>query len=600
LTGLKPCATECSSRVAQGFRLVALAFVAGCTSAPASLPSPVRFAAAIPQDRVLSAFAVSPDGQWVAYSAEMTTDRRRRIFIRALRGATEQDRELRGTIGGTSPFFSPDSTSLGFFSRGALWRIPVDGRTEPLRIADASVECAGATWTEDGRIVFAPLGNQGLMEVSAAGGGTPAALTALNQQEGELEHGWPHAVPGGSLVFTVSQRGRDPHVGVLSPSKERRRLRVPISGQSQFVAVGALVYAYLGNLMAVKFDPMRLEIRGVPVPVAKGLQSAGGFGTLGRAGFAVSRTGTLVWLRASPDDAKSQLVRVARDGSYTMLSAPADVYQTPRLSPDGRRVAVVVRPGVMTREIRVLDTTRPDRVLFTVRGGDNQSPAWMDNRRLTFGSNRDGPQKIYVSAGASATPLFTADVAPPSTLRGFGEASAARNPAGWTRAPQLLALYEVNPIGRRDVLVYRAGKSITPVAATNANERSPALSPDGKWIAYVSDASGRDEIHIKILDGSMEPLQLTIGGAVEPVWTREGLFYRERDRMMLVALHSGAPVALREIFEGHFEREPGANAAAYDIDSRGNFIMLKSTLMPRELRVVQNWGTELLNHLGKP
>ena len=178
----------------------------------------------------------------------------------------------------------------------------------------------------------------------------------------------------------------------------------------------------------------------------------------------------------------------------------------------------------MTREIRVLDIARPDRVLLTVRGGDNQSPAWMDNRRLTFGSNRDGPQKIYVTAGASVTPLFQAGVAPPSSPGGLGDASAARNPAGWTRAPQLLALYEVTSIRRRDVLIYRVGESITPVAATNANERSPALSPDGKWIAYVSDASGRDEIHIKSLDGSMESLQLTSSGAAEPVWTERGYF----------------------------------------------------------------------------
>ena len=126
------------------------------------------------------------------------------------------------------------------------------------------------------------------------------------------------------------------------------------------------------------------------------------------------------------------------------------------------------------------------------------------------------------------------------------------------------------------------------------------LSPDGKGIAYVSDASGRDEVYIKVLDGSNEPLQITNRGATEPVWTREGLFYREGDRMMLTVLQSGSPGALREIFEGFFERDPGANAAAYDVDTDGNFIMLKSALMPRELRVVQNWGTELVNQLGQP
>ena len=119
------------------------------------------------------------------------------------------------------------------------------------------------------------------------------------------------------------------------------------------------------------------------------------------------------------------------------------------------------------------------------------------------------------------------------------------------------------------MLVYRVGESIAPVAATNANERSPVPSPDGKWIAYVSDTSGRDEIYLKGLDGSAEPLQLTSGGAVEPLWTREGIFYREGGRMMLSAIRSGVPGTIREIFEGQFERDPGANAAAYDVDRRG-------------------------------
>lgn len=562
--------------------LAVMVVSAACARAPGPLPAPVRFAAAIPEGHTLGTFAVSHDGQWLAYSAETATDRRRRIFIRSLRGATERERELPGSTGARNPFFSPDGASVAYFSRGGVWRTPAHGGVAPQRIADAPVESAGGTWAEDGRIVFAPLGSRGLMEVPSAGGAA-VALTALNPQEGEIEHGWPHALPGGGVVFTVSQRGRDPHLEVLSPSRQRRRLRVPIFGQSHFVGTGHLVYGYLGALMTVKFDADASDIRGVPTAVAKGLQTSGGYGQLGRAGFAASRAGTLVWVRARPEDASSELVRVARDGRYQTLAAPSAVYQTPRLSPDGRRLAVVVRPGVMTREIHVLDTARPERALFTIRGGDNQSPAWMDNRRLTFGSNRDGLQKIYVvSPGGRPAPLFTTDVA------------AARNPAYWVRSPQLLALYEIDPIRKRDVLVYRVRESITPVAATSANERSPALSPDGKWIAYVSDASGRDEVFVKPLDGSMDALQMTSSGAAEPVWAREGLFYREADRMMLAVLDSGAPGTLREVFEGHFERDPGSNLAAYDVDRQGNFIMLRSALMPREWRVVRNWGTELV------
>ena len=126
---------------------------------------------------------------------------------------------------------------------------------------------------------------------------------------------------------------------------------------------GHLVYSFLGNLMAVRFNPEERAIDGVPMVVAKGMQTFGGFGALGRSGFSVSRTGTLVWLRAGAQDAGSRLVRVERDGKVSPLSALQDVLQTPRLSPDGRRLAVVVRSGIMTREIRVLDAARPDRII---------------------------------------------------------------------------------------------------------------------------------------------------------------------------------------------------------------------------------------------
>ena len=138
--------------------------------------------------------------------------------------------------------------------------------------------------------------------------------TELNAVEGELEHGWPHALPDGSIVFTVSQRGRDPHVEVLSVKGQRTRLRVPIIGQAQFVETGHLVYSFLGNLMAVKFSLDEGAIDGVPAAIAKGIQTSNGFGTLGRSGFAVSRTGTLVWLRAGPTKGRASLSGLSAAG----------------------------------------------------------------------------------------------------------------------------------------------------------------------------------------------------------------------------------------------------------------------------------------------
>ena len=563
---------------------------AACAAPPAPAPAE-RFIIPVPGDRFLSSFAVSADGARLAYSAESQSDGRRRIFIGALSREGGGPRELGGTTGASSPFFSPDGASIAYFARGALWRAPVSGGA-PARVAGAPSDSAGGAWTSDGRIVFAPLGNRGLMEVPAAGG-TAVAITTLDAREGELEHGWPHPLPDGSIVFTVSQRSRDPHLEILSPDKRRTRLRVPVIGQAQFVDTGHLVYSFLGNLMAVRFDPVERTTAGVPVAIAKGLQTSAGFGSLGRSGLAVSRTGTLVWLRAGADEATSRLVRVERDGTVSQLPVPPDALQAPRLSPDGRRLAVVVRSGVMTRDVRVLDMARPDHVIYSIQGGDNQSPAWMDSRRLTFGSNRDGLQKIYVvSVGSKRppAPLFTAD------------ATAARNPVSWSRPalsgaggpPRVLSLYEIEPARGRNVLVYRIGESIAPVAASGANERSGAVSADGRWIAYVSDATGQDEVYASRLDRSGEAMQVTKNGATEPVWAREGLFCREGDRMIVRPLEGERLGEPRAVFEGHFERDPGSNVPAYDVDFQGRFfIMLKTALQPRELRIVRNWGTEL-------
>lgn len=553
-----------------------LALAAACAGAPEPPPpAPVAFQLAIPDDRVLDSFAASPDGRWLVYAAVTASDRRRRLFVRELSAGAAGERELAETAGARNPFFSPDGSAVAYFNLGALWRVAVGGGM-PQRIADAPFGSAGGTWTPDGRIVFAPRGGIGLTAVPATGGGAER-LTSINAKEGEVEHGWPHALPNGGLLFTVAERDRDPHLEVLGADKQRTRLRVPIIGQSHYLGSGHIVYGFLGNLMSVPFDAAESELRGVPVAAERGLQSSGGYGPLGKTGVAASREGTLIWVPAGANDATSEIVRVGRDGSFKSIGAPPAMYQTPRLTSDGRRLAVVVR-DVLTREIRVLDPSRPAAPAWTIRGGDNQSPAWMDNRRLTFGSNRDGPHRIYVAtATGQPSPLFDADV------------SSVRNPGSWARAQTLFALSEIDALRRRNVLIYRVGESITPAAATPANERSPTLSLDGRWLAYVSDAIGRDEVFIKPLDESFEAMQLTSKGATEPLWTREGLYYREGDKMMLATFPSGPPGTLREVFEGQFEHDPGANLPAYDVDSRGGFVMLRSTRIARELRVIQNW-----------
>jgi hypothetical protein len=548
-------------------------FVRSRFTRPVAAPvlAPIRVTVSIPTDRALDSFGISPDGGALAYAAE-SSDGRLHLFIRSV--GNGDDRQVAESVGAHDPFFSPDGKSIAYFSHEAIWKVSSTSAGTPLRVCDAPGDGAGGTWTDDGRIVFAPLGGRGLSVVPSAGG-APTHLTTLNTRELELAHGWPHALPGGAILFTVSQRGRDPHLETVSAANKRGPRLVPAIGQAQFVSAGHIVYSYLGDLYAVPFDVDELKTKGVPVAFAKGVQTSSGFDQLGRSGFAVSRPGTLAWIRAGAGDADSELVTVDLAGVPTRLGAPAAAYQTPRLSPDGRHLAVVVRSGLMTRDIRVLEMAHPDHIVTTLRGGDNQSPAWTPDRRLSFASNREGLQKIYVTVGRAVSrplaivSLFSTDVQSP------------RNPAGWVSKPPLLAFYEIDPFRGRDVMIYRVGEAIFPVAATPANERSPVLSPDGQSIAWVSDASGRDEVYVKKLDGQPDAQRVTTNGGIEPVWTRDGLLHREGDRV----IRAGAT-----LLEGRYEQDPGANAAAYDVDPRGKFlVMLKSARRPKEIRVIKNW-----------
>jgi Tol biopolymer transport system component len=556
--------------------LLAVALVAGVNawrafnrSSSAKLPPAIRSLVSIPANRALDRFALSPDGNSLAYTAEADNGN---VYLSVR--TPYQPAELVVMAGGDNPFFSPDGKSVAYFASGAIWKSSIVNAGDSQRVCDAPGDNAGGTWTEDGRIVFAPLGRRGLMAV-ASSGGEPVALTTLDTRD---------------VDYRGAERGRDPHLEVLSPSNTRGGRLVPAIGQAEYESTGHLVYSYLGDLYAVPFDAQAMKTRGVPVAVAKGVQTSSGFDALGRSGFALSPNGTLAWVPSAPHDSESELVKVDFDGNIiARLKAGPATYQTPRLSPDGRRLAVVVRDGVMTHEIRVLDLLHDDRVGFTLQGGDNQSPAWTPDGRLSFASNRDGVQKIYlVKAGRQdpadvPEPLFSMDVSSP------------RNPSSWIRTPPLLAFYEIDPFRARDVFVYRVGEAILPVAATPANERSPVLSPDGGSIAYVSDASGRDELYVKRLEDGSEARQISQQGGIEPVWTGKGLFYRDRLDSLEVVVGQDT----RNVFTGRrFERDPGGNAADYDIDPRGKFlVMLKGARRTHQLEFVKNWGTELIQEV---
>jgi len=538
----------------------------------------MRFEAGLPTDHRVGELAVSPDGAFLAYTTDTTGPSR--IYVRSLDQLDPI--ALEETAGAHNPFFSPDGQWLGFFADDKLRTIPVRGG-RALDVCDAPVDSAGGSWGVDGQIVFAPLDGRGLVKVDRQGG-VPQVLTKVDAAAGEIAHGWPHVLPGGAgVVFTIARKGRDPRMAVLSAQDAAPRLLLPINGPAQYVSSGHLVYNFSGQLFTLSFDLSTLDRRGGPVGLTREVAgSPQEFDGLGFSVFGISREGLLAYLPRAPEDPPNELVWVTRDGSSSPLPNTPAPHRTPRLSPDGSRVALAVSSGPFTRDVWIQELATGRRMKLTTEGSENHSPVWSrDGRDVAFASNRSGPQNIYVQ--------------PATTRRGEAgrllDGAGTHNPSSWGEGATL-AFYEVSSTTGRDIWLHEGRGNTRPLVATPANERAPAVSPDGHWLAYTSDASGTDQVYVQSIAGG-DPVRVSATGGTEPLWARGGheLFYRHADQMMAVPIFTDFSLRVgtaTRLFVRGYERDPGGNLPNYDVAADGRFLMLRRSDPPRDLRIIVN------------
>ena len=571
-------------------------WVAGRPPAPEPWPI-IRFDISAPADHEMLELALAPDGRGVAFVAYAASGGGRpQLFYRALHEPNAV--AVPGTDGARSPFFSPDGRSIAFFADDALRRVSLDDGAHAV-VCDAPSGSAGGAWSADGTIIFAPLQGRGLLRVPADGG-TPEPLTTPDLARQEMEHGWPTWLPDGTgILFTVARRDRDARLAIWSAEEDAWTHLLPANGRPRYAAAGQLVYVLNGELLAAPFDAETLETSGTPTTVLGGIGgSVTGFSGLGDARFDLSRTGTLVYLPPSPPD--NVLVWVDRTGRATPAAPEpiADRHRTPRLSPDETRLAVVTRTGLLGHELWLRTLSDGARARLTTGGSDNRSPAWMppDGRRLSFASNRLGPQNIFV-----VDPPADDDDADDNDARRLFASPRPQNPGAWSPDGRRLAYYEVTESGR-DVWVWSPDAEAVPVAATPSDERSPAWSPDGRWLAYVSNDAGMDmdmdmdEVYVQPYPPTGNRWRISTAGGREPVWSRDGreLFFR-RDAEMLAAGVTVRDGALEvetptRLFERPFDLDPGGHLPNYDVASDGRFLMLQRAERPRAVRVVLGWA----------
>ena len=432
----------------------------------------------------LSVVALSPDGIHLAYVA--TRGGNHQLYLRAM--DVLEARPIPGTEGASIPFFSPDGQWLGFFANGKLKKVSMSGGL-PLTLCDAPSPF-GATWGPDDTIVFVPNFRGGLWQVSAAGG-TPQELTTL--KDGAIAHLWPEFLPGAKAVlFTVAtdeDNADDWQIAAHFLEEGEPRVLIEDGTFGRYVPTGHLVYYRSGTMLAVPFDPAQLEVMGTSAPVVEGIRSEPvGGGTSGVGHFSFSSRGSLVYL---PDPAQGQpertLVWVDRKGAVQPLAAPLQPYDDPSLSPDGQKVAVEVRSDVWVYDIA--------RNTFTPLNfeGNNGYPIWRpDGKRLAFLFGKEGIENLFwkPADGSSGEERLTTS-------------EYAQNPESWSPDGEVLAFTESHPTTGEDiwVLSLEGERKPQPWLQTRFNESNAQVSPDGRWLAYESNESGRNEVYVQPFPG---------------------------------------------------------------------------------------------------
>jgi serine/threonine-protein kinase len=555
------------------------------TLAPPALTA--RLAMTLPDDQHFAGLddtpvlAISPKGTLVAYVA--VASGRQQLYVRAIDSA--ESKAFAGTDQAINPFFSPDGQWIGFFAQGKLKKVSVaTGTTQTL--CDAP-NPRGGSWAGD-TIYFAASSNSMISKVSADGG-APTDVTTLDRARGEVSHRWPQMLPDGkTLLFDVwkGPAADEKEIHVQRMEGGARTTVVQAGASGRYVASGHVIYARNDELFAVPFDVDHLRVTGQ----ASRLRDAARRGSEGNH-YAVSDNGVFVSVSGSPDRNERRLVWVRRDGSVEPLAAPPRDYNgNAVISPDGRRAAVDIEGGTVS--VWLYDFMRGTLTPLTTGKGSSQAPRWTpDGTHIVYRGTRTGSRNLWwkgVDDAKGEERLTTGEgVQTPGSFSNDG----------W------LAYYDSDPATGFDIVALPVGGDRKPraVAKTQFAEQFPRLSPDGHWIAYTSNESGRPEVLVQSFPEAGARTQISTNGGIEPVWSRDGreLFYLDGDAMKAVDVRTsptfsaGAP---RLLFEGRYVQSPNG-VASYDVSADGQRFLRVQPLHPdpptHEIQVTVNWFEEL-------
>jgi Tol biopolymer transport system component len=464
--------------------------------------------------------AISADGRQIAFVAQKLQGEPA-VFIRAVDAVEAQP--VVGTEGAQGVFWAPDGSRVGFVAGGQLKSIDLVGGT-PQTICDARA-FGGAAWNVDGTVLFSGslVGGYGGLYRVPASGGTPTAVTSLDAARHEVSHEWPSFLPDGRhFLFTASglgQRGTTTYVGSLDSHDRIEILKSDTN--TVYSPPGFLLFVRHGALMAQRFDAQRFTVSGEPTRVVDRVAV-----TFAGAAYAVSPSGVLSY-RSEAVSAPTRLTWYDRSGHPLGTVGSPGVYRGIASSPDGKQIAVHLHQEPNGGDLWVLDQDRGTFTRFTVSTTHNILPKWSsDGRFLAF------------SAGQG---LIYSLVRKPSSGAGDAEevikASRTMWLTDWTRDGQLMSYTTLGDNTGLDIWVLPLGHDRTPLpfANTSANEEFLSFSPDGHWVAYMSDESGRGEVYVQSYLQRSGKWQISTEGGNYPRWAHNGkeLFYLTEDGSLM-------------------------------------------------------------------
>jgi serine/threonine-protein kinase len=551
---------------------------------PAPRPT-VRFTIALPEDTAIDplrgSIAVSADGTQMMYVAIHAG--RPRLFLRTADSDTPQ--LVEGSDGAADPFFSPDGEWVGFFAHGSLKKLRVTGGT-PVALCAARAG-GGATWARDGTIVFGGGPGGGLARVSDAGG-EPQILLAPRAGSREFSYGWPDILPDGSGVVYTAVSLAGSRVALLDFATGSSHGLIESASFGRYSPTGHLVFERRGRLEAAAFSLRDRRIADLPRPILRGLATTDSVQAGPR--FAFSRTGSLIYVPGASGAGDERLQWLDVSGNLEPLPVPATPVEGVDVAPDLRQLAMTVETDA-GRDLWVGDLQR-GAITRLSTDGRSVSPAWRpDGLEIAFAYSKAGPFNLFTRPAHS-------EAAPQPLL----QSEWNQVPTSWSPDGRLVAFTEFHPLTGADIwtvdVVTRQRRS---VVRTLFDESHARFSPDGKWIAYMTNESGRWDVFVRPADGTGPRVQASTEGGARPAWSIDGrtLYFSTNGRATAAAVqvHPTLSVSAPMMIPVRADLQPASGRAASDrVLVRPGGI----TSSRRELRVVLEWFTELARLVRMP